>query len=128
KLFDHDAGKMIGALDPKPLVKAGQQAPPLSIARWLDGKPRALADLKRQVVVLDFWGLWCGACRASVPRLDKIQKRFENQPVTFISIHTAEKDPAVLATQIEGFIKSTGWQYTAAIDKGQMLENSATTY
>lgn len=127
KLFDHDAGKMLGALEPQPLVKVGQDAPPLTVARWLDGKPRTLADLKGQVVVLDFWGLWCGACRESVPRLNELRKSFEGKPVTFISIHNAEKDTDDLAKRIEEFRQKTGWEYVAAIDAGTMEEDSATT-
>jgi len=38
EICDLDSGKKIGALEPKPLVKVGQEAPPLVIARWLDGK------------------------------------------------------------------------------------------
>jgi thiol-disulfide isomerase/thioredoxin len=126
-LFDHDAGKVIGALDRHPPVKVGQPAPPWSIARWLDGRERSLDDFKGQVVVLDFWGLWCGPCRAAVPKLKDLQARFENRPVTFISIHTAEKDAAQLAKQIEEFKQQTGWNFIAAIDKGRMIEDSATT-
>lgn len=128
KLFDHDAGKMIGALDRKPLVKVGQPAPPLTIAQWVDGKSRNLEDLKGQVVVLDFWGLWCGPCRSSVPRLKEIQQSFQNQPVTFICVHTAERDSAELAPRIAEFQKSNDWQYVAAIDAGRMIEDSVTTH
>jgi thiol-disulfide isomerase/thioredoxin len=127
KLFDHDAGKVVGALDPRPLVQIGQQAPPLTIARWIDGKQRTLGDLRGQVVVLDFWGLWCGACRNSVPQLKSLQERFKNRPVTFICIHTADKQQDDLAAQIEEFATDNGWQFIAAIDAGTMIEDSVTT-
>ena len=127
QLFDHDVGKMIGALDAKPLVKVGQQAPPLSIAHWLDGKPRTPADWKGQVVVLDFWGLWCGGCRSSVPRLNAIQDRFGTEPVTFISVHNAEKDRMKLAARIGEFKTKNKWNFIGAIDTGTMLEDSVTT-
>jgi thiol-disulfide isomerase/thioredoxin len=126
-LFDHDAGKVQGALDPRPLAKVGQEAPPLTIARWLDGKPRTLDDLRGQVVVLDFWGLWCSACRTSVPQHNSLQDRFKDRPVTFISIHTADQDQDELAAQIKEFAKGNGWQFIAAIDQGKMLEDSVTT-
>ena len=127
KIFDHDAGKVIGALDARPLVKVGQHAPPLTIARWVDGRKRTLDDLRGQVVVLDFWGLWCSACRTSVPQLKSLQERFKNRPVTFISIHTAENDLDDLAAQIKEFTKDGGWRFIAAIDAGKMIEDSVTT-
>ena len=69
EIYDLDTGKTIGALNRKPMVKVGQQAPRLTIGRWLDGKGRTLEGLRGQVVVLDFWGLWCSGCRAEVPQL-----------------------------------------------------------
>lgn len=127
KIFDHDAGKTIGALDPKPQVRVGQQAPPLSIAHWLDGKQRDLDTLKGQVVVLDFWGLWCGACRSSIPKLKSIQESFRDKPVTFISIHNAEKNPTELAARIREFKAKSEWNFIGAIDTGRMIEDSVTS-
>ncbi|MBX9791075.1 MAG: TlpA family protein disulfide reductase [Pirellulales bacterium] len=127
QIYDHDAGKTLGALDEKPPLEIGQQAPPLSIARWLDGQPRSLADLRGQVVVLDFWATWCGPCRASIPMLKQLQEQFAGKPVTFISIHPAERDVDALAAKISEFTKSNGWQFVAAIDSGRMTEDSVTT-
>ena len=126
-LFDHDAGKMVGALETQPLVQVGQLAPPLTIAHWIHGNPRTLASLKGQVVVLDFWGLWCGSCRGSVPKLNELREQFHGKPVTFIAIHNAEKDPIELAGRISAFAKSSDWQFIHAIDAGRMIEDSLTT-
>lgn len=127
KIYDYDAEKVVGGLEQKPLVKVGQPAPPLSIARWVDGKERTLADFQGQVVVLDFWGLWCGACRSAVPQLNELQSKFENRPVAFISIHSAEADSPALAKKSEKFATENDWKFVAAIDSGKMLENSVTT-
>jgi thiol-disulfide isomerase/thioredoxin len=126
QLYDHDAHKMVGELERQPLVKVGQPAPPLTISHWGDGKPRTLADLKGQVVVLDFWGLWCGPCRASIPKLKAIQAQFPDKPVTFIAIHNAEKDPKDLAARIAEFQQKNDWRFVAAIDSGRMIEDSVT--
>jgi thiol-disulfide isomerase/thioredoxin len=122
KVYDHDADP---DADRKPLVEVGQQAPPLTIGRWLDGKQRTLEQLKGQVVVLNFWGLWCSGCRAEVPELVKLQKRFQDKPVTFISIHNPENDLDDLAKRIAEFQKKTEWNWIAAIDAGTE-ENSTT--
>ena len=115
------------ALDRKPPVEIGQEAPPLTIGRWLDGKELALDDLRGQVVVLDFWGLWCGGCVAEVPQQVALQERFRDQPVTFIAIHTADKDSETLAAKIEAFRKKNDWHWIAAIDAGRAIEDSLTT-
>jgi thiol-disulfide isomerase/thioredoxin len=128
KYFDLDTGKVVGALDRTPPLKAGENAAPLSVARWLDGDDHSLEEFRGKVVVLDFWGLWCSGCRSSVPALTALQEKFKDQPVVFVSIHTADNDLDALAGQIEKFAAEQGWHYLAAIDAGTMTEDSVTSH
>jgi len=50
-------------------------APDFSITTS-EGEYISLEDLKGKVVLLDFWGTWCGPCVASVPSLRELNKRF----------------------------------------------------
>ncbi|MFV0445784.1 MAG: TlpA disulfide reductase family protein [Planctomycetaceae bacterium] len=127
-LFDLDAGKTIGALDRSPVPKPGTVPPPLTIARWLDGQDRTLDGLRGRAVVIDFWGLWCGPCRSSVPQLKALQEKYRNQPVTFISIHTAERDADQLESKVRDFAAEQKWDWVMAIDSGTMTENSVTSH
>lgn len=125
KVFDHDAGKIVGALENQPVPKIGQPAPPLTIARWLDGRQRTLDDLKGQVVVLNFWGLSDHQNDVATQKI--IQEKFRDQPVVFIAIHSAESKSDALAARISEFQKEKGWNVLAAIDSGRMVEDSVTT-
>src|SRR5688572_3310282 len=65
-------------------------APDFSITTS-EGEFIELADLKGKVVVLDFWGVWCPPCVASVPSLRSLYKRFSKDP-SFVMIGISVRD------------------------------------
>ncbi len=50
------------------------------------GKEHKLSDYKGTVVYVDVWATWCGPCKAQIPALKELEKKFHNQPITFLSI------------------------------------------
>jgi cytochrome c biogenesis protein CcmG, thiol:disulfide interchange protein DsbE len=50
-------------------LKVGQPAPNAELV-LVDGKRVHLADLRGQVVVLNYWATWCVPCRTELPLLD----------------------------------------------------------
>jgi thiol-disulfide isomerase/thioredoxin len=51
-----------------------------------DGKTINLADYKGKVVLLDFWGSWCGPCRASHPHLKTVYDKYKAKGFEIIAI------------------------------------------
>ena len=51
-----------------------------------DGKPMKLADLKGQVVVVNFWATWCGPCKEEMPSLAKLAKDYADRGVKVVPI------------------------------------------
>lgn len=56
-----------------------------------DGDTVSLADLRGQVVILDFWATWCGPCRMAMPVLDRWMKEDMPAGVSVFSINVWEQ-------------------------------------
>jgi thiol-disulfide isomerase/thioredoxin len=52
----------------------------------------SLRDLRGRAVVLDFWATWCGPCRAQVPIVDAVARRWSDRAVTFVGVDTDAPD------------------------------------
>ncbi|HEV2294817.1 MAG TPA: TlpA disulfide reductase family protein [Tepidisphaeraceae bacterium] len=66
----------------------GQPAPELrQIKGWKNGGPVTLADLRGKVVLLDFWGTWCGPCIGAMPDLMKLHDAYKDRGLVIIAVH-----------------------------------------
>jgi thiol-disulfide isomerase/thioredoxin len=90
----------------------GDAAPKLDVAKFYKGDPVTKFEAG-QVYVVEFWATWCGPCRATIPHLSALQKKYGNK-VVFIGVSVWERD----ASRIEPFLKSMGdkMEYRVAAD------------
>lgn len=72
--------------------KVGTTLPDLATCKL----ERALPATAGKVVLLDFWGSWCGPCKASFPALDEIQKQYARQGLVVLAVNLDEKPEAML--------------------------------
>jgi thiol-disulfide isomerase/thioredoxin len=76
------------------VARASQRraAPPeLTVAEWIEQEPLKLADLRGQVVLIDFWYEWCGPCRMSFPTLRDWQKKYKDRGFVVIGLTDLER-------------------------------------
>ena len=66
---------------------AGKPAPEIDTTDLDTGKPVRLADFRGKVVVLDFWGYWCGPCTGSMPHLVALHRKFAGRPLAVVALH-----------------------------------------
>ena len=105
-----------------PALAAGTPAPEWKIAVWTDGKDRKLSDYRGKVVVLDFWGVWCGPCIHAIPAMKQLHSRYKNRDVVFLGVHTAGTDVAI----VKRFLKQQNWDLIVGVDTGDDIATGET--
>jgi len=93
-------------------------APDFSL-QLFDGDQLSLADLRNQVIVLNFWGSWCEPCHEEAPILEKAWQEYQSQGVTFIGV--AYKDTEGKA---RAFLDEFDITYPNALDSGNRVARS----
>lgn len=117
---DHTAA----TLPPAPAI--GHPAPAFTLPT-LAGDSVALADLRGQPVVLNFWASWCGPCRAEMPELQRLHDRLGEAGVTVLGVNQGESPETAAA-----FLQALGLNFPVALDQRtgvsqQYLVNSLPT-
>jgi thiol-disulfide isomerase/thioredoxin len=80
------AGAVIaGFFDALRHTEAGNPVIPFK-QEGIDGKLVDIEALKGKVVVIDFWGSWCGPCRRSHPHLKAIYNKYHDKGLEMIGI------------------------------------------
>jgi thiol-disulfide isomerase/thioredoxin len=70
-----------------------------------DGRRVKLSDYKGKYVLLDFWGSWCGPCRASHPHLKELYAKYKDKGLVILGIaeeRTQKKDAWLKAIKEDG--------------------------
>ncbi len=77
---------------------AGQKAPALVVGGFVGkGGTKDLSALRGKPILIDFWGTWCGPCRASIPHINEIAKEHADD-LHVIGIHSTRQSDKMAAT------------------------------
>ena len=77
-------------------VQAGGPAPEIEGAD-LEGRPFRLADLRGQVVLLNFWATWCPPCLEEIPDLERVATTLGPRGMQVVGVNVDAENPERLA-------------------------------
>ncbi len=91
-------------------------AAPAVTGTTLTGQRFSLAADHGELVVLNFWGSWCGPCRSEAPALTTLATHFSHDPVRFVGDDVHDYPAAAKA-----FEHTYGTPYPSLNDSGSQV-------
>ena len=82
------------------------------------GQPVRLADLRGQVVLLNFWATWCGPCRIEMPEFEAVYNERKDSGFTILAINNSET-----LADVQGFREELGLTFPLALDETARIQN-----
>lgn len=102
-------------------LRTGQVAPNFSVKDQF-GKTISLSDMRGKIVLLDFWGVWCGPCHKKLPHTQKIFDQFKNKGLAVIGVHSAFR-----TEKTADFIAENNYTFPTGIDTGRIAKDYGVT-
>lgn len=78
----------------------------------LEGEAVSLADLKGEVVILDFWATWCGPCRRWMPIVQRAHDTLQGKGVRVFAVNLRED-----AMKVRKYLDQTGVRVPVLMDR-----------
>jgi peroxiredoxin len=86
-------------------------APDFTLAD-LKGQKISLSDLRGKVVLLNFWGTWCGPCKREIPDFVSLSKKHKKNGLEIIGVTLSSGSP----DKIKDFSEKWNINYTLLTD------------
>jgi thiol-disulfide isomerase/thioredoxin len=96
-------------------LKTWTGGPPPALDRMgLDGRRYRLADLRGNVVLINFWATWCVPCRDEMPSIQRLKDRLAGRPFVALAVNLDEPEG-----RIRKFLAQASLDLTVLLDPGR---------
>lgn len=102
-----------------PSPREGFAAPTFQL-ETLDGGELGPADLRGQVVVINFWASWCPPCRAEMAALQRTYEENESRGLEILAVNATHQDSMPAA---EEFVRERGLSFPILLDSTGLAGN-----
>ena len=83
------------------------------------GETIKLSDFRGQVVLVNFWGTWCGPCRLEMPAFQAAYQAEQDAGFTILAVNNRDTTEAVIAYRDE-----LGLSFPLVMDAGESIRKS----
>jgi thiol-disulfide isomerase/thioredoxin len=92
---------------------------------WLDGGRIGADELAGRIVVINFWGIWCGPCVAEAPQLQLFHEKYRDDPgVVFLTIDVFDYD----LDKVRAWMADNRYDYPVLVDDDFALRHGVSSY
>ena len=88
----------------------------------LEGNLVSMNQFQGKVVLLNFWGTWCGPCRVEIPDFVKLSEKYKVQGLEIVGVTLTSGPP----NRISSFADQWGINYTLLTDINKNETQSVT--
>jgi cytochrome c biogenesis protein CcmG/thiol:disulfide interchange protein DsbE len=99
-------------------INVGDRIPDFSLTTF-DGQTYHTADLRGQVILINFWASWCVPCEEEAAELEQAHREFRDRGVVFLGVNYVDTEPEALA-----YLDRFGITYANGPDLGTEISQS----
>ena len=102
---------------------ANPSAIPAFTLKALDGTSVSLESLKGKIVVINYWGIWCGWCVKEMPDFQKLHENYKTDPDVAIVTIDNDDNPA----DVPPWMKQKNYTFAVLLDDGYVAQKAKVT-